>query len=555
MTTALRETRIGADEWIRCPGCGHLAYGKRFVRDLGVCPGCGRHSRLTAAQRIGQLLDEDSATPVPVPATVEDPLGFADLKPYPERARAARTSTGMSCGVLVARGTIGGHPVVLAAMDFRFLGGSLGVAEGEAIVVAAETALAERRPLIVVTASGGARMQEGALALMQMATTGNAYAALDRAGILTVTVVTDPTYGGVAASFASLGDVVVAEPGARMGFAGRRVIEQTIKERLPEDFQTAEHLLAHGMVDDVQPRANLRSYLTRLLAVTGGTPDGWAEGRPDIVARDPGRLPRHAAWDVVRLAREAGRPTVTDHLAHLLDGFVELRGDRAGTDCPAVLTGVGLLDGLPVAVAGHHKGHTTHELVAHHFGMASPAGFRKAARLFRLAGKLGLPLLTLVDTPGAHPGVHAEETGQAAAIADNLRLMSSLDVPIVTVVTGEGGSGGALALAVADEVLIAANGTYSVISPEGCAAILWRDAAAAPRAAEALGVDAVSLLRHGIVDGVVPEPGGGAHRDPQAASELLLDAVTGAFAGQLRGDPRTRLRDRAERLRRIGRPR
>ncbi|MFC4148480.1 acetyl-CoA carboxylase carboxyltransferase subunit alpha/beta [Micromonospora mangrovi] len=555
MTTALQRPPTTLDDWLRCGGCGELTYRKRFIRDLGVCPGCGWHSPLTAAERTSQLLDEDTASPVPVPETADDPLGFADRKPYRERARQARTATGMSRGVQASRGTIGGYPVVLAVMDFRFLGGSLGVAEGEAIVVAAEIALAERRPLIVVTASGGARMQEGAFALMQMATTSTAYGALDRAGILTVTVVTDPTYGGVAASFASLGDVVVAEPGARMGFAGRRVIEQTIREQLPADFQTAEHLLAHGMVDDVQPRANLRSYLTRLLAVTGGTPDGWTAGRRDTVERDPRRLPGQAAWQGVQLARETGRPTVADHVAHLLDGFVELRGDRAGTDCPAVLTGIGLLDGLPVALAGHHKGHTTQELVAHNFGMASPAGFRKAARLFRLAGKLGLPVLTLIDTPGAHPGAHAEETGQAAAIADNLRLMSGLDVPVVTVVTGEGGSGGALALAVADEVLISANGTYSVISPEGCAAILWRDAAAAPQAAEALGVHPAALLRAGIVDGVVPEPEGGAHRDPQAASEMLMDAVIGVLAGQLQADPRIRLRDRAARFRRIGRQR
>ncbi|TYB39279.1 acetyl-CoA carboxylase, carboxyltransferase subunit beta [Micromonospora sp. AP08] len=548
----LLRSPVATAPWVRCEQCRALTYGKRFTRELGVCPECGRHSRLTAAERIAQLLDEDSARPVPVPRAVEDPLRFADDRPYRERHAEAVARTGMACGVAVVRGRIEGHPVVLAVMDFRFMGGSLGAAEGEAVTTAAETALADRVPLVVVTASGGARMQEGTLSLMQMAKTSNAYAQLDRAGLLTVTVITDPTYGGVAASFATLGDVVLAERGARMGFAGRRVIEQTIREELPEGFQTAEHLLARGLVDDVRPRVELRPALRRLLAAAGGVPAGWGEDRPDPVERDVTRLAERAAWDVVQLARDISRPTSADHLGHLLDGFCELRGDRSGADCRAVVAGIGLLDGLPVMGIGHQKGHTTRELVAHQFGMPSPAGFRKAARAMRLAEKLGIPVVTLVDTPGAYPGVEAEENGQAVAIAENLRLMGGLRTPVVAVVTGEGGSGGALALAVADVVLMSANAVYSVISPEGCASILWRDAAAAPRAAESLGVDARSLLAHGVVDGVVPEPPGGSQQDPVAASELLHDAVTAALAGLLGRDTDELVRRRVRRFRGFG---
>jgi acetyl-CoA carboxylase carboxyl transferase alpha subunit len=357
----------------------------------------------------------------------------------------------------------------------------------------------------------------------------------------------------VAASFATLSDVVLAEPGARMGFAGRRVIEQTIREQLPAGFQTAEHLLANGLVDDVRPRSQLRPTLRRLLAATRGVPGGWGATGRDTVQRDPAELPERSPWEVVQLARNLSRPTTADHLGYLLDGFCELRGDRAGEDCRAIVAGIGLLDGLPMVAIGHQKGHSTRELVAHRFGMPSPAGFRKAARVLRLAEKLGLPVLTLVDTPGAHPGVAAEERGQAVAIADNIRLMGGLRVPIVSVVTGEGGSGGALALAVADVVLVAANGFYSVISPEGCASILWRDAAAAPRAAAALGLDARSLLAHGVVDGVVREPAGGSHEDPAAASELLHDALVGVFGGLLGADPDGLVRRRVERFRRFGR--
>jgi len=551
MTTFLGED-VHAD-WIICDNCRILNYGKRFVRELRVCHECGWHARLTADQRIGMLLDPGSARPVPLPSTVDDPLGFADGRPYRQRHQEARAKTGMACGVLVVRGTLAGRSLVLAVLDFRFLGGSLGCAEGEAVTVAAETALADGVPLVVVTASGGARMQEGALSLMQMAKTSNAFAALDAAGLLTVTVVTDPTYGGVAASFATLSDVVLAEPKARMGFAGPRVIEQTIGQRLPDGFQTAEYLLANGLVDAVRPRSELRVTLARLLAAgTTAAPVGWGEVMDDVLLRDPDRLPDVAGWAAVRLARHANRPTGAEHIAHLLDGFVELRGDRAGTDCPALIGGIGLLDGLPLVVLCHQKGHTTAELVARNFGMPSPAGYRKAVRLMRLAAKLGVPLLTLIDTPGAFPGVTAEQRGQAVAIAESIRTMGSLPVPIVAVVTGEGGSGGALALGVADEVLISANGTYSVISPEGCASILWRDPDAAPTAAQRLRLDAKSLLRHGIVDAVVPEPAGGSHADPGLASELLRCGVVSALRGLVGASREQLLHARHSRFRRFG---
>jgi acetyl-CoA carboxylase carboxyl transferase subunit beta len=205
-----------------------------------------------------------------------------------------------------------------------------------------------------------------------------------------------------------------------------------------------------------------------------------------------------------------------------------------------------------VVVIGHQKGHSTAELSSRGFGMPTPAGYRKAARLMRLAAKLGIPVITFVDTPGAHPGIEAEEGGQAIAIAENLRLMSQLPVPIVTVITGEGGSGGALALGVADRVLCLASSVYSVISPEGCAAILWRDRGKAPEAAEALRIDAAAQLRLGVVDAVVPEPDEGAHENPSLAARLLRDSVTAAL-DELAGLPAAELlRGRRERYREIG---
>ncbi|MDT3397993.1 acetyl-CoA carboxylase carboxyltransferase subunit alpha/beta [Streptomyces sp. B1866] len=537
---------------MRCGGCAALVYGKRFLRGLGVCPDCGWHSPLTARQRLEQLLDPGSAVPVEAPEPPPDPLGFADTRPYPDRLAEARAATGLRDAVLCARGLVEGRPVVVAAMDFRFLGGSLGCAVGGLITEAARTSLREGVPLLLVTASGGARMQEGVLSLMQMARTARAMAELDEAGVLTVSLVTDPTYGGVAASFATLSDVILAEPGARLGFAGPRVIEQTTGQRLPEGFQTAEFLLANGMVDDIVPRPALRGVLGRLLALRS---PAHGPRRPDgpAVLRGADRVPDRDAWEAVRLARHSGRPTTADYAGHLLDEFTELHGDRLAEDCPAVVGGPGRLAGMPVMVIGHHKGGPgLAQRQRRKFGMPTPGGYRKAARLMRLAAKLRLPVVTLIDTPGANPGPDAERGGQAVAIAENLRLMSRLPVPVVAVLTGEGGSGGALALAVADRVLVCENGVYSVISPEGCAAILWKSPQAAPTAAAALRLHARELLRLGVADGVVPEPEGGAHRDHARAAALLGDALAETLADLVPWDTARLLAARAGRFEQFG---
>jgi acetyl-CoA carboxylase carboxyl transferase subunit beta len=526
MTEALS---LDADPaWVTCTSCRNLVYGRRWARERYVCPDCGHHSRIAADVRIDQLLDPDGRTPL-APVTVPaDPLSFVDTKPYPDRIAAARRATGLDEAVLCLRGRIGGQPVVLAVMDFRFLGGSLGSGVGELITRAAEEALCAHVPLILVTASGGARMQEGPLALMQMVKTSQALARLDEAGILTVAVITDPTYGGVAASFASLTDVVIAEPRARLGFAGPRVIEQTIRRKLPAGFQSAEFLLERGLIDQVVPRDRLAGTLARLLQSVA-TPAGPPPLLADEVLRNPDELPDEDPWQVVQRSRHPERPSLLDHLGHLTDGFLELHGDRTGQDCPALVGGLGRVGGQPVVLIGQQKGHSTRELVQRNFGMPSPAGYRKAARLMRLAEKLGIPVVTLIDTPGAYPGPEAEEEGQAVAIAESIRLMSRLRVPVVAVVTGEGGSGGALALGAADRVFLMQHAIYSVISPEGCAAILWQTPTAAPAAAAALHLTAAELLRLGVVDGVIPEPPGGAHTDQLHASEAVRRTVLGAL--------------------------
>ncbi|MCT2586372.1 acetyl-CoA carboxylase, carboxyltransferase subunit beta [Actinophytocola sp. S1-96] len=510
-------------EWVSCRQCRSLVYDKRLSRGLRVCPDCGHHGRVDARSRVEQLLDPGTVTILDLPVHSADPLGFTDSKPYPDRLAGARASTGLDEAVVCASGSIEGNPLVVAVMDFAFMGGSLGGAVGELITLAGETALERRVPLLIVTASGGARMQEGAIALMQMAKTSAMLGRLDEAGLLTVTLVTDPTFGGVAASFATLSDVIIAEPGARLGFAGRRVIEQTIKQTLPPDFQTAEFLLANGLIDMIRPRQELRGTLARLLAM--GSPATRVDEPAPPVGETAAPEGERDPWQVVQRARDLNRPTTADYLGLLLDDFEELRGDRLGAEDPAIIGGLGRIAGVPVVVMGHQKGHTAAELATRNFGMPTPAGYRKSARLLRLAGKLGLPVVSLIDTPGAYPGKEAERHGQAIAIAENIRLMASLPVPVVSVVTGEGGSGGALALGVANHVLICANAVYSVISPEGCAAILWNDPQAAPRAAEALRMTSTELLGLGVVDRIVPEPPGGSQADNVAAGQHLRTEV------------------------------
>jgi acetyl-CoA carboxylase carboxyl transferase subunit beta len=552
MTLGTVRTAVAA--WIRCGACHALVYGKRMSRNLAVCPECGHHSRLTTAERVAQLFDAQTFTPLPAEAVPFDVLGFSDTRPYGERFEQARQETSLGEAVLVGTGRIGGAPVAAAVMDFRFMGASLGSAAGELVTLTAEAAVRDRLPLLLVTASGGARMQEGCLSLMQMAKTSVAVQRHREQGLLSVSLVTDPTYGGVAASFATNTDVVVAEAGSRMGFAGPQVIRQIVREQLPADFQTSAALARTGQVDAVVSRAELRSWLCRLLTVTrGADPAAPPLVPPTVVVRNPAQLARRDAWETVQLARDPRRPTVRDYVARVFDSFVELHGDRVYGDDKAVVAGLATLGGIGVAVIGTEKGHTTADLVAHSWGMPRPEGYRKASRVMALAARLGMPVVTLVDTPGAFPGSDAEQRGQAAAIAQAIQHMSTLETPVVAVVVGEGGSGGALALAAADRVLITECGIFSVISPEGCSTILWKDQHAAPQAARALGLTAASLLEHGIVDGVVPEPTGGTQNDNALAADTLRDAVLETLVPLLSLSGDELVRHRRARFRRFGR--
>jgi len=263
----VRPREVPENLWDKCPQCGNMLFYRDLDKSAYVCPHCGFHLRLPAGKRLDLLFDEAKYQRIELPRTQPDPLKFRDTKRYTERLREAQAKTGAPDALIVAHGRIGGVPAVVAAFDFEFMGGSMGAAVGDGLIAAAELAVLQEAALIVVPASGGARMQEGVLSLMQLARTTVAVDKVKDKGLPYIVILTDPTTGGVSASFAMLGDIHIAEPGAVIGFAGQRVIESTIREKLPEGFQRAEYLLEHGMVDMVVPRAQLKDTLARILGI------------------------------------------------------------------------------------------------------------------------------------------------------------------------------------------------------------------------------------------------------------------------------------------------
>jgi acetyl-CoA carboxylase carboxyl transferase subunit beta len=506
---------------------------------------------MPARDRVDSLVDAGSFREFDRTLISVDPLRFADQRAYRARLVDARKRTGLREAVVVGQATFGGLPAVLAVFEFEFLGGTMGSVVGEKVANAFEIAVRRRLPVITVTSSGGARMQEGMLSLMQMAKTAAARGRHHAAGLAHLSVLAHPTFGGVTASFASLGDILIAEPGAQIGFVGPRVIEATVSEALPADSHRAEQLYARGMVDMLLDRRKLREslqYLIRHLR-RRPAPRGAAERLP---RKTGGVAPSPSAWDVVQAARHPQRPTALAYIGRLVSSFVELHGDRQFGDDPSIIGGLGEIGGHAVVVIAQERGRWPDRQAGEHQGMPLPEGYREALRLMHLAGKFGLPVVTFIDTPGAYPGYEAERRGIAQALAQNLMAMALLPSPIVSVVIGEGGSGGALALAVADSVFMMEHAFYSVISPEAAAAILYRDVTKAPEVAAALKLTAVDLLRLGVIDAVIPEPAGGAHMDPGAAAAEIRRYVVAAVTRSRRMTARRLVEQRYRKYRRMG---
>ena len=499
----------------KCNKCGAAIIAEDVKQGNYICPKCGGYFRIHAYRRIQMVIDEGTFEEWDHDLTGGNPVNY---KGYPEKVQALQEKTGLKEAVVTGRGKINGRETVIAVCDGRFLMASMGWAVGEKITRAVERATEEKLPVIMFACSGGARMQEGITSLMQMAKTSAALERHSKAGLLYVSVLTEPTTGGVTASFAMLGDIILAEPGALIGFAGPRVIEQTIRQKLPKGFQRAEFLVEHGFVDDIVRREDLKETLGKILEMhEGQSADSTSENEkasyinkdefsPKSDVAHAGINPYLTAWERVQLSRKTDRPSGSDYIEALFTDFMEFHGDRNYGDDRAVIGGIAKFHGRPVTVIVQEKGTNTKENIAHNFGMPMPEGYRKALRLMKQAEKFHRPVICFVDTPGAFCGIEAEERGQGEAIARNLRELAGLKTPVLSIVTGEGGSGGALALAAGDQVWMLENSVYSILSPEGFASILWKDSTKAKEAAAVMKLTASDLYQKGIIEQVIPEP-------------------------------------------------
>lgn len=503
------EPSIPEGLWRKCNKCGQPIYVEDVKNNYYVCPKCGGYFRVHAYRRVEMLTDVGTFEEWNKEMPFSNPLDFPN---YEKKVEAAREKSGLNEAIVIGKAKIDGNPAVVGVCDARFIMSSMGHVVGEKITEAVERATKEKLPVILFACSGGARMQEGIVSLMQMAKTSAALKRHHEAGQLFISVLTDPTTGGVTASFAMLGDIIIAEPGALIGFAGPRVIEQTIGQKLPEGFQRAEFLLEHGFVDMILPRKDQKHVIGQILymyrkhdmavetdAVKADTAVNVSE------ARQKKENTEKSAWDTVLLSRKADRPTALDYINAVFDEFIEFHGDRCFKDDGAIVGGIAMFHGMPVTVIGQQKGKNTKDNIRRNFGMPSPDGYRKALRLMKQAETFGRPIICFVDTPGAFCGLEAEERGQGEAIAKNLFEMSSLKVPVLSIVIGEGGSGGALAMAVANEVWMMENAIYSILSPEGFASILYKDSKKAPEAARVMKVTAADLKELGLIERIIPE--------------------------------------------------
>lgn len=497
-----------------------------------------------------------------------NPLQF---RGYPEKLAQLRKKTGLNEAVVTGECHIEGYRTAIAVCDGRFLMASMGETVGEKLTRCVERATEEQISVVILACSGGARMQEGIVSLMQMAKVSAALRRHSDAGLLYISVLTDPTMGGVTASFAMQGDVILAEPGALIGFAGPRVIEQTIRQKLPKGFQSAEFLLEHGFLDAIVQRQEMKRELGRLLRLHSERESN--ESGQSTVCKESSersftvgllkksckksagkpeeRMESQDAWQRVQCSRSADRPVGMDYIEALFTDFIELHGDRQFGDDAAICGGIAYFRGKPVTVIAQQKGTTTKENIACNFGMPKPEGYRKALRLMQQAEKFHRPVICFVDTPGAFCGMEAEERGQGEAIARNLFTLAGLRTPVLTVITGEGGSGGALALAVADEVWMLENSVYSILSPEGFASILWKDASRAKEAANVMRLTAQDLQKQGIIERVFPEGEHYTREHMEPVTELLGAAMEQFLQQQSRQTDEERLKCRYARFRKF----
>lgn len=493
---------------VTCKKCGAQSSVDEIRRRKYICPVCTAYMRIGAKERIAMIAENGSFEELFIQPECTNPI---NTEGYDEKIKETQQNTGLDEAILTGTAKVLREEVMLAVCDTSFLMGSMGRTVGEKLTRAIEYATEKKLPIFIFCCSGGARMQEGIISLMQMEKTAAALKKHSEAGLFCCTVLTNPTMGGVTASFAMLGDVIMAEPGALIGFAGPRVIEQTLGQKLPSDFQSSEFQMYHGMIDGIVERKNLKRMIQYLI-ITNRTQKESRDPCKAVISEFKGlSMLKHVLkttlqpWERVKLQRSPSRKSALDYVKNIFDVFVELKGDRFYGNDDAIVGGIAMLGMQPITVIAQNRGKNAEEMMRCNFGMPSPEGYRKALRLMKQAEKFGRPIISFVNTPGAYCGIQAEERGQSTAIAQNLFEMSAIKVPILAVITGEAGSGGALATAVANQVWMLENATYSIISPEGYASIVWKDASRAEEAAKKMHITAEELKSLGVIEKIIPE--------------------------------------------------
>jgi acyl-CoA carboxylase subunit beta len=492
--------------------------------------------RLSATALIDLVLDDGSWS------SWDTPPAYGELsEEYAAELAAAREKTGLDESVITGEGRMRGRRVAVVACEFRFLAGSIGVASADRLVAAIERATREGLPLLAAPVSGGTRMQEGTVAFVQMVKISQAIAAHKSAGLPYLVYLRHPTTGGVMASWGSLGHVTVAEPGALVGFLGPRVYEALYGRAFPDDVQTSENLYAHGLVDAVVPPEEIADILDRALTVLLATHDVAAD--PDDPPLD--EIEDVETWESVTISRRPDRPGVRRLLRYAATDVIPLNGTGQGEADPGLLIALARFGGSPCVFLGQDRRGQTE---AHPLG---PGALREARRGMRLAAELGLPLMTVIDTPGAALSVEAEEGGLAGEIARCLADLVTLKAPTLCLLLGEGTGGGALALLPADRVVAAQHAWLSPLPPEGASAIVHRDLDHAPDMARAQRVRSLDLRESGVVDRIVAERPDAAD-EPEEFCRRLGDVLRYELATLLNTDRAELLARREQRYRSLG---
>ncbi|MCE2463932.1 MAG: acetyl-CoA carboxylase carboxyl transferase subunit beta [Dehalococcoidia bacterium] len=514
-----------------------------------LCPYCRFHYSLTARERIELLVNKGSFRETNRSIASLYPLSFSSRGSYTNRLSQAQTRTGLTEAAITGGCTIADSHAMIVVLDFGFMGGSMSSVVGEKVALAFESAAKREYPLVALVSGGGARIQEGVLSLMQMAKTVAAANRLKDKNVPFIVVLSNPATGQAYASFANLADLIFAEPGSLIGLAPMKTLREASRRPLPLDAHTAEAHLEHGLLDSVVDREELRAKLCTVLDILGPQRSSRTDGKRSVKLTTADGANRGAEADqAVKIAKNPARPSSLMYILSIIEVFIELRGDRVSGDDRSIVGGLGYLNGERVVIIGQEREVCDTGGLYHTY----PEGLRKARRLIGLAARFKLPVITLIDTQGAHPGLESEEQVVVNAIATTLSLMAEVPVPIVSVIVGEGGSEGALALGKADAVLMQQYAIYSPISPGQTASRLYRNPSSRREDVQVPVLTAHDCKELGIIDEVVREPEGGAHNNlHEAALELQL-ALARQFAALGRISSKKLVKNRYKKFRNMG---